>query len=170
MASAKTYDQIAWTSLGSAAASITFSSIAASWTDLRLVIGNLTTSSATYPYIQYNGDTATNYSWRQLNGNGSSAASVAAQNVTKFTFLNNGASSTTIPATITVDIFSYADTGKYKTSLVNEAADTNGSGYIQTEIFLWRSTSAINSILISGGGTYNFNTGTTAALYGIKAA
>ena len=58
-----TYDLIASQTLGSAATSITFSSIAASWTDLRLVFVGKASIGATYisPWIQINSDTSTNY-------------------------------------------------------------------------------------------------------------
>ena len=167
MASAKTYDQIAWTSLGSAAASITFSSISASWTDLRLVF-SVTESAGTGFEVRFNSDSGTNYSSRLLYGNGSTAQSYSVQNTSSIIALPN-AVSTTIPETFTFDIFSYANS-TYKTCLMSLAQDVNGSGYITTQVGLWRSTSAITSITFIQTGGYTFNAGTTAALYGIKAA
>ena len=78
MASAKTYDQIAWTQFNGSVSTVTFSSIPASWTDLRLVLGNISAASETLK-IRLNGDTGTNYSFRYINGNGTSATSNAVQ-------------------------------------------------------------------------------------------
>jgi hypothetical protein len=66
-----TYTPIATTTLGTAAASVTFSSISGSYTDLVLIIAGVQ-SVADVPYIQFNSDTATNYSRTQLSGDGSS--------------------------------------------------------------------------------------------------
>ena len=69
-----TYDPIATTTLGSAASTITFSSIPNTFTDLRLVLFGVTlNATGTYNQIRFNNDTGTNYSWTQLLGNGSAA-------------------------------------------------------------------------------------------------
>ena len=170
MASAKTYDQIAWTSLGSAANSITFSSIAASWTDLRLVVNTPTWSSTgNNMFLQFNGDTATNYSFRHLSGNGTAASSGSNQSVSYIFITNNAFSPAgTSPTTATVDIFSYAGS-TYKTVLSTLSFDQNGSGGVNANVSLWRSTAAITSIKVMLNSA-NFGTGSTFALYGIKAA
>jgi hypothetical protein len=171
MASAKTYDQIAWTSLGSAASSITFSSIPASWTDLRLVIVSTTSSGSRVITARLNGDTGTNYSDRYLAGDGTSATSQSFQDVTyAYIGLNKNGNSATIPSTICLDIFQYANTSVYKTLLSTAANDRNGTGEVDTVINLWRNTAAITSITIASDGAPTLSAGTTAALYGIKAA
>jgi len=161
-----TYDKIATTTLGSAAASITFSSIAASWTDLRLVFVG-TGSAAIDGRITFNSDTASNYSYTYLYGNGTAASSASATNQT-YLYLNSDSFSTTIPEFFTVDIFSYTGS-TYKTSLLTKSQDTNGSGSTSRWVGLWRGTAAITNINIAASSG-NFNTGTTATLYGIKAA
>ena len=70
-----TYTPIATQTLGSAAASVTFSSIPQGYTDLVVVIGSATFSANSSLYFQYNGDTGANYSSTRLTGNGSSASS-----------------------------------------------------------------------------------------------
>jgi hypothetical protein len=68
---AATYEPIETQTLGSAAASVTFSSITGSYTDLILVSSISTTHTATTSLvIQLNGDTATNYSNTRLLGDG----------------------------------------------------------------------------------------------------
>jgi len=163
---ATTYDKIATTTLGSAS-TITFSSIASSWTDLRLVLVNKDAAYANNDvYFQFNGDTATNYSYTTLVGDGASASSGRATSTADG--IKAGANGNTEWSLTEIDVFSYASS-TYKTALVNGSRDKNGSGTVQRIVGLWRSTSAITSIkLLSGTG--NFATGTIATLYGILKA
>jgi hypothetical protein len=160
-----TYEPIATTTLGSAAASITFSSIPATYTDLRLVV-NVTMATGTTCRYQFNGDTSTNYSTTYLLGDGSSASSGAVTNGS-FIYASQYTASTTIPSFYSMDVFSYAGS-TYKTMLTTGSNDRNGSGAVDRQVQLWRSTSAITSINIYSTGT--FAIGTTATLYGIKNA
>lgn len=166
---ATTYEPIATTTLGSAAATITFSSIPASYTDLRLVfLGKSTTSSTCY--IRFNGDTATNYSFTELEGNGSSAASYRVTSGSNgIGLLYDFAIGSTYPVLCTADIFSYAGS-TFKTVLTTGNDDTNGSGGIERSVGLWRSTSAITQIDVRDSLGSTFSAGTTATLYGIKNA
>jgi hypothetical protein len=71
-----TYEPIATTTLGSAASSITFSSIPATYTDLRLSVTTADAgATATYLALQFNSDTGANYSRTRITGNGSTATS-----------------------------------------------------------------------------------------------
>ena len=154
---------IATTTLGSTNSVITFSSIGSSYTDLRLVLA--ATNTATLDLnLTFNGDTATNYSFTRLNGNGSTASSSAS---TSQTFIRaNGASrAASEPYFLTFDIFSYAGSTN-KTCLITYSEDANGSGAAGCRVGLWRSTSAITSITITTS-TSTFAAGTTATLYGI---
>jgi ethanolamine utilization microcompartment shell protein EutL len=72
---AKTYEPIATTTLGSAAASYTFSSISGSYTDLILVVDATTTAGNRALQLVLNSDTGTNYSATYITGDGSSTAS-----------------------------------------------------------------------------------------------
>ena len=165
---AKTYNPIATTTLGSAASSITFSSIPNTYTDLRLVFVGTSASNGQVVTIQFNSDTATNYSWIRFNGDGATASAISAQNVSSLQATYQG-TSTTIPIMCTWDVFSYTGS-TYKTVLMSASEDKNGSGGTGVKVGMWRSTSAINTILITINGAQNFNSGTTATLYGIKAA
>jgi len=162
-----TYVPIATQTLGSAAASITFSSIAASWTDLRLVFVGNSSAANRYLTLTFNADSGTNYSMTYLVGDGTTAASGNRTSDTSLYTNNYGGSSITIPQFITADIFSYTGS-TYKTVLCTTSSDKNGSGNTDRVAGLWRSTSAITSItmqyLITGS---NINAGTTATLWGI---
>jgi hypothetical protein len=162
-----TYEPIATTTLGSAAATITFSSIPATYTDLRLVIVATATTAAPDIQLQFNGVTTTTYSRTSLIGTGSSAISNQASSQS-YILLDYTGLSTTVPSLYEIDVFSYAGSTN-KTLLAKTAEDRNGSGDIFTTVGLWRSTAAITSINLFLSA-YNFATGTTATLYGIKNA
>ena len=164
---ATTYEKIASTTLGSNAASISFTSIAASWTDLRLIfVGR----SDDYASIRYNNDGASNYSFTTLYGTGSAAGSNRYTSQTEWYPYVPNSMDTTIPSLMEIDIFSYAGS-TYKTGLSNTSLDKNGSGFTTHMVGLWRSTSAITRLdILALYGSGQFLTGTTATLYGILKA
>ena len=169
---ATTYDKIATTTVAVAANSITFSSIAASWTDLRLVfVYKDTTNSTQNTYMSFNGDnSSTNYSSNSIRGNGSTASATYDQNDLGIMInaTNLGASST-YPELDMVDIFSYSGS-TYKSCLISSNLDENGTGAVWNTVGMWRSTSAITSLTLKLGSVALYAVGTTATLYGIKAA
>jgi len=163
-----TYEPIATTTLGSAAASITFSSISSAYTDLRVVMVTTAAASGGYLTAQFNSDTGTNYSSTYLYGNGTTASSGrSTSSVEMFVDTVSAALSTSNPSLITMDIFSYAGS-TFKTTLSTGSNDFNGSGEIDRGVSLWRSTAAITAIKLLCN--VNLAAGTTATLYGIKAA
>lgn len=163
-----TYEPIATTTLGSAAASITFSSIPATYTDLRVVVVAKSDTGSSALKARFNNDTATNYSTTYLSGNGTAASSARITSSSVIYFDGNGGLSATVPHFYTMDVFSYAGSTN-KTSLLTINTDDNGSGYVEQTVALWRNTSAINriDILVTSN---NLAIGTTATLYGIKNA
>jgi hypothetical protein len=166
-----TYEPIATTTLSSAAATITFSSIPATYTDLRIVL----VSTATYEGVRttlgyrFNGDSSTNYSFTRIRADGSSVESQAAPDVSYSSLGYAPANGSSNRGLNTIDIFSYAGSTR-KTSLVTSSEDQNGQGTLQRDVNLWRSTSAITSVVLFDVNGSNFVTGTIATLYGIKAA
>lgn len=166
---AATYEPIATTTLGSAASSITFNSIASTWTDLRLVIIGTGTSGGGDLLIRFNSDSSSSYSDTSLRGNGTAAASSRNTNQTAIDVnATLGIFGTNI-SFITYDIFSYAGS-TYKTSLITTSDDENGSGGLVRIVGLWRNTAAITRIDLTLNNATQFNTGTIATLYGIKSA
>ena len=163
---AATYEPIATTTLGSAAASITFSSIPSTYTDLRLVlVGKVAATNANIIYT-VNGSTTT-YSQTNLYGDGSTVTSDRLSNFDGWYPTQADLGSTTIPSFYTLDIFSYTGSTN-KTALITNSVDQNGSGQVGRVVSLWRNTAAITPIALSDSS--NFAIGTTATLYGIKAA
>jgi hypothetical protein len=161
-----TYENIATTTLGSAATSITFSSITSAYTDLRIVFSHATALPDNLNF-RFNSDSGTNYSDTYMVGDGTAASSTR----------NSGMTYTELPYSdtansfCTYDIFSYAGS-TFKTGLATYSADKNGTGWVVRLSNTWRSTSAITSITMRSGaaGTLNFPIGTTATLYGILRA
>jgi len=165
----KTYEPIATTTLGSNQATITFSSIPSTYTDL-VVVSNFGTTTASYPYIRFNGDTGSNYSVTTLGGNGSSASSARESGGNKIWLSYDFELPTTLTSNLIVNIQNYSNSTTNKTVLsrVNNAA--NGTGAI---VGLWRNTAAITSFTLNMmklGTGYDFTSGSTFTLYGIKAA
>lgn len=164
-----TYEPIATTTLGSAASTITFSSIPNTYTDLRVVLVATMTAGGYVPQLRLNNvSTGTLYSYTNMQGNGTIAYSNRQTNQNIFEWGDLGVDSTTIPFFATVDIFSYAGSTN-KTCLFTLNNDNNGSGNVQYTVGLFRSTSAITEVNIRQLST-TYKAGTVATLYGIKAA
>lgn len=154
-----TYEPITTQTLTSAA-TVSFTSIPSSYTDLFIVL-NGTTNGAIFS-LQYNGDTAANYSSTQFWGGSSSPAT--SRYGTAWIYVIPGGTGTDY-FSVLLNIQDYANTTTYKTSLARAGVvDANTNASVQ----LWRSTAAINrvDIIFSGAGVM---TG-TATLFGIKAA
>lgn len=168
MAAGATYEPIATQKLASAASSITFSSIPATYTDLRLVLVS-TGSAGANVNLRFNSDTASNYSRTVVTGNGTTAASAGTTNATSINLTDRWGISATIPTMQTIDIFSYAGSTN-KTILAMTSGDFNGSGSTESFVGLWRSTAAITSVILTTNTADTYAANTTATLYGIKAA
>ena len=164
---AATYEPIATTTLGSSANSVTFSSIPSTYTDLIVVYQAGVVSGAADLSLQFNGDTASNYSATYLYGSGSSAASARTSNGTKIDTTGLGYMDTTLNQSNIIQIMNYANTTTYKTCLVRVGNAGNG---LSAVVGLWRKTpEAINSVKLFSSSN-NLAVGSTFTLYGIKAA
>jgi hypothetical protein len=162
-----TYEPIATTTLGSSNANITFSSIPATYTDLRFVVTGTSLSSFETLLIRFNSDTGSNYSQIRLVASGSTVTSQRETDATSIRAALGSGFGPTEPSFIAVNVFSYAGS-TFKTALVEASCDRNGAGSVERAVGLWTNTAAITTILINNAN--QFNTGTTATLYGIKNA
>jgi hypothetical protein len=160
MPAGSTYTKIASTTVGTAAASVTLSSIPSTYTDLVLVVNGSATSNNT-AYMQFNGDTSTNYSATQIYSTGS-AAGTNRQTSSNFMWLGEFYTN----STLIVQIPNYANTTTFKNELCRTSTP---SAYLHAIVGLWRSTAAINSITATMTST-TYASGTTFNLYGIAAA
>lgn len=165
-----TYEPIATTTLGAAAANITFSSISSAYTDLKIIVANYKTASGTQDIcLRLNGDSSTVYSFTAMRGDGTLATSNRGTAYPRAMLAPGSWSSTTVPATSIIDIFNYLGSTN-KTILCKTAAEGTEANQIHVSVNLWRNTSAINSVAIFTSGSVNISAGTTATLYGIKKA
>lgn len=155
-----TYDLIASNVLSSAASSVTFSSIPATYRDLVLVIQN-SVSSDSYLFYRINGDTGSNYPAVYMGGNGSSTYS--STNNFSYADLAFGIG-TAEGATVISHFMDYSATDKHKTIL---SRTNKASAGVAAGAHRWANTSAITTILITQTGFGNFASGSTFYLYGI---
>lgn len=168
-----TYALIDSTTLGSAQSSVTFSSISAFYTDLRLVVAGNSAGSYINTRIQFNSDTGSNYSYTTLGlsfpGN---VATITTSNVSSNTFIRGAQMDNAERQSQILDIMSYSNTNTFKPVLIKTYNSDNNSSYPEPHqtylIGLWRSTSAISSITLSTDGV-SFASGSTFNLYGIEA-
>jgi len=159
-----TYVALDTTTVVTATPSITFSNISQAYTDLVVVMtGTIASGGAGAASFQFNGDTSsTNYSNTRLYGDGTNAASTRNSNQPRVVV---AFFSDSLPSTNIVSIMNYANSTTYKTCVYRNNASDNRA---QAGVGLWRSTSAINEILITNSAGLNFTVGTTFSLYGIK--
>ena len=158
-----TYIPMANITLGSSAASVTFSSISQAYRDLVLVI-NATTSNNGNPRIRFNSDTGSNYSQIRMTGNGSAASSASSTTyagILTGDFAYAGSSSNYI-----VSVMDYSATDKHKTVLSRGNIAAAATEAIAGR---WANTAAVTTITLDefSGGT--FSSGSTFALYGVAA-
>jgi len=166
---ASTYEPIATATASGSTNTVTFSSIPSTYTDLVLVTSIRSTgASFSQTRIRYNGDSGSNYSGTVLLGDGSAASSYRETNATEmlvaYDALSGNPSGFFSPTII--NIMNYANTTTYKTLL---ARNSNALGNAMADVFMWRSTAAINSVSIITANA-NFETGSTFTLYGVKSA
>ena len=170
-----TYEPIATNTLSTTATEIDFTSISGSYTDLILVMNvGMSRDGAAFLMRVGNGsvDTGSNYSETDLSGNGTTASSNRLSNANNWNIFSAVGSSTTTGANnFIIQLQNYSNTTTYKTAL-GRANNANGTNYpgAAAAVFLWRSTSAINTIKLFRQSTDTFNSGSTFTLYGIKAA
>ena len=165
-----TYEPIATTTVSTATASVTFSSISGSYTDLIVVFAGTAGGGNNNLVLTFNSDTGNNYSWTDLEGNGSTAASYRLSNQAGIKFAYNYVATGTSQCNTIMHIMNYSNTTTYKTALGRVNTPTNATIYVGTTagVGLWRNTAAITSLTCSNGD--NWASGSTFSLYGIKSA
>lgn len=164
-----TYDCIATTTLGSNTASVTFSSISGSFTDLVLIVTPQQVTLGEDLALQFNSDTGSNYSRTYLCGDGSTAHTNRSSNSTAILLDHHGTPPPSGSFGIDIiNIQNYSNSTTYKTT-ISRAGTGDGQPATVANVGMWRSTSAITSVKIFCTNSSNLKTGTIATLYGIKA-
>ena len=165
---ANTYTLIEAKTLGSAAASVTFTAIPSTYTDLVLLTSIRASSGGGISAgLRFNGSTS-NYSERLLYGTGSSAASANAS-TTSIQWANLGNATTTASTFSNCKIYIPNYSGStFKSVSTESVSENNGTAAdIYVDVGLWSDTVAITSLTLTAS-TPDFATNSTFYLYGIS--
>lgn len=163
---AKTFEPLAFTSLTVTAASIEFSSISSSYTDLYFIFNGLHNTGLTQWGIRVNGDTGSNYQAVLVGQTaGTSTISLYEQNSNTYGFIGwvvSGDSSM-----YECHLNNYTNTNQYKSMMAWGATEATRQNMIGGA--MWRSTAAVTSVtFLPASGS--FATNTTITMYGITRA
>lgn len=157
-----TYTPLANITLGSSAASVTFSSISQAYRDLILIGTMSNTSGDVGVLMRFNSDSGSNYYLVNMRGDGSTTSSQTATQ----TGVNISDSFDSEGEYMTkTQIMDYSATDKHKTSLVNKTAAFDA---VMASAVRWANTAAITSLVIAPNSS-TFKAGTSFALYGVAA-
>lgn len=159
-----TYTPIATQTLGSAASSVTFSSLPQNYTDL-IIVGSVknTANNGDEVAFQLNGDTSSSYSRTRIFGDGSTASSGRASNQTKGALAIN---STAQFSTVIANFQNYSN-GTTNKTVISRGSDA--SNYVSAYVSLWRNTSPITQITLLPDSGTTFVSGSTFTIYGVAA-
>ena len=170
---ATTYVKIATTTLTTTTETVTFSSIAATYTDLRLIMNGQGNNQF---FMRFNSDATALYSTTGLKGVGTAVTA------SRESGSSQGISIAAIgqglgigqPTFFAVDIFSYAATTTFKSVLATGSSSyvSAANGVVSRNAGVYRSTNAITSVSCYNGAVLpnSFSSGATFTLYGILKA
>jgi len=171
---ANTYTLISSVTVGSGgAASIDFTSIPATYTDLVIKVSARSDYASVNDAVamKLNGSTA-NMTTKQLYGTGSAAGS-GSDTINKAGYSAGANDTSNVFGNVEFYIPNYASSN-YKSSSGDGVNEYNGTGaFLELNANLWSNTAAITSISLyspNGGGSVKFVQYTTAYLYGISNA
>jgi hypothetical protein len=151
-----TYTPLATATLGSSAASVTFSSIPATYRDL-IAVYNGAAATGGDLYMTLNADSS-NYSMVRMGAIPS--VNSQAESTREIGFARTDSS------VVIAQIMDYSATDKHKTTL----SRTSGSGAVLAAYASrYASTSAITSVGFTINGGHSFTAGSTFSLYGVIA-
>jgi len=175
---ANTFELISSATVGSGgAADIIFTVIPSGYTDLCVKLSARSDEPASNGqdvYVQFNNDTAANYSFKRLYGTGSSAASDAVTSNAKGARVGRATSSSSTASTFANNEFYIPNyTGSTAKSISIDGVEENNAtaSIMVLTAAIWTGTAAITSMKLYpfSSGT-NFVQYTTAYLYGVKNA
>jgi len=161
------YESIATANGTGSSTVITFSSIPSTYKHLQIRWIAQSAGAAGSLQVRFNGDSASNYTYHELTGNGSTAAAGAAAPL-GFIYAGQYYGTANIFGAGVIDILDYQNVNKNKTLRTLNGRDENGSGTVFFQSGSWmNSSTAISSITLTGNGG-NIATNSSFALYGIK--
>lgn len=148
-------------------AAIEFTAIPSTYTDLVVKISSRTaTGGATDINLEFNGDTAANYTNRQIQGNGATVLSNSSAKQTGTSSGSTDTASTFASSEIYIPNYLSGTAKSYSTDTVTENNAT--TAYASLRAGLWSGTAAINAIKLTQASAANFAQYSTATLYGIS--
>jgi hypothetical protein len=153
-----TYTPIASVTLSATASEVVFSGLPQTFRDLILVVDGTGTGTMTFG-VQFNGDTASNYSYVEMTGDttaNSSAGSLSQALVGRFT---------TTQSVSIGQVMDYAQTNKHKTVL---ARGGPANELVRASASRWANTAAVTAIRVVPLSN-SFASGTTMSIYGVIA-
>lgn len=173
---ANTYVQIGSTvTVGAGgAATIDFSSIPATYTDFVIKLCGRGTTAAINAEVRmiFNGSSASNYSWRQVQGNSSTASSTnfSSQSYVRVGYVPDTSATSNTFNNLEIYVPNYA--GSIAKSLSSDSVQENntsaaGEAIMQLIAGQWSLTNAITQVTLSLNSG-NFAQYSTASLYGIS--
>lgn len=165
---------IAATTVGAGgAASITFSAIPQTYTDLYVVfcLHANTAGTADQVFITYNGS-ASSFSYRYLTANGSSVSSSNGSGDVKINAMQMATANgnfTQMYGNAMMVIPNYTGSA-HKVTTIDGIVELNTSlgGYLTIETAAWTTSTAITSITFTNSNAVNWTQYSTAYLYGLK--
>lgn len=159
------YTAIYSQTVGTATATVEFTSIPDTYRDLVLVCSPIQSTGSQTVNIRFNSDANTNYREVIMFGDGTTTTSQLA--AARSSVLGQAtANASTDRINLAFQIFDYAQTDKHKSVIVRSSSVSSGS-LVNASVNRWANTAAITSITCTGFG--NYAVGSTFALYGILA-
>ena len=170
---ANTYTLIASNTLGASAASVTFSAIPATFTDLVLKMSMRSDRASWLEYFQFSSNLAAGYSSTYLQGTGATASSSRESSVSKMFgtsgAIDGGNATSSTFSNTELYIPSYTAGQSKVFSLFTVLENNDASNWrIVTSAGLKSSITAIDSITLNPTYGPNFVSGSSFFLYGIK--
>lgn len=170
-----TFVKIASVTVGSGgASSIDFTSIPATYTDLQLVFSGRSAKSDTTDTFKltFNNNTSNNYTRREIEGDGATAASYAETTTSGFLYIYTPANTGTASTFGNCNIYipNYAGSNNKSFSVDNVIERNATTAYACLMAGLWANTSAITSVKLESMNSQNLVQYSTAVLYGIKSS
>lgn len=165
MPAGATFEPIATTTVASATNQVSFTSIPSTYTDLLIVaLCSYNGAGSGDLNIQFNSDTANNYSATRLLNVGTTASSATQPNRANVLSGEAGVARTALE----IHILSYASS-VFKNVIISGICPSTGTNGCWTT-GSWRSTSAVTSVQIRAESTPQWAVGSTFTLYGITGA
>lgn len=157
----------------STTASIEFTSIPQTYTDLVLGVSCRTDQGATISNMlfQFNSDTGSNYYSKVFWGNGSSVTADYAEPAAYFyagPMMSGSVSTASLFGNASVYIPNYTGSTNKAALIEGVTEDNSTTRYTALATGRWTGTSAITSIKIFSGGSANLVQNSSISLYGIK--